>query len=308
MNQTELLQKLRVPQGVVDAVLDTDCFNEIDDQFALAYLLRSPERVNLRAVLAAPFLNKKVSTPAEGMEKSYCEIQKVLSLACPNGQHPQVWRGSERFLPDETTPVVSEAAEKLAALAMEHTPAEPLYVIAIAAATNVASALLLRPEIRERIVIVWLGGEAYHYRGNFEFNLRQDVAAGRVLFGSGAAMVQLPCRGVVSQFTTSRYELEHWLLGKNPLADYLASNCIAHCEAISPDMPWSKPLWDVTAAAWLLNNDERFMLWRTEPAPIAQYDHTYSFDANRPPIGYVFFIKRDALFADLVEKLTKPFD
>lgn len=305
MNQIEILQKLRVPRGVVDAVLDTDCFNEIDDQFALAYLLRSPERVRLRAVLAAPFLNKKVSTPAEGMEKSYCEIQKVLSLACPNGQHPQVWRGSERFLPDETTPVVSEAAEKLAALAMEHTPNEPLYVVAIAAATNVASALLLRPEIRERIVIIWLGGEAYHYRGNFEFNLRQDVAAGRVLFGSGAPMVQLPCRGVVSQFTTSRYELEHWLLGKNPLADYLAGNCIAHCEALSPGMAWSKPLWDVTAAAWLLNDEERFMLWRFEHAPIPQYDHTYSFDYDRPPIGYVFFIKRDALFADLVTKLTK---
>lgn len=304
----QALQRLSVPTGVVDAVLDTDCFNEIDDQFALAFLLRSPERVRLRAVLAAPFLNKKVESPKEGMEKSFLEIQKVLSLACPDGQQPEVWRGSERFLPDEKTPVDSEAARKLAALAMEYTSAQPLYVVAIAAATNVASAILLRPEICDRIVVVWLGGEAYHYRGNFEFNLRQDVAAGRVLFGSGAATVQLPCRGVVSQFTTSRYELEHWLLGKNPLADYLASNCIAHCEALSPGKPWSKPLWDVTAAAWLLNDDERFMLWRTEHAPIAQYDHTYAFDASRPMIGYVFFIKRDALFEALVEKLTNPFE
>lgn len=308
MKEITVLKNLQVPHGIVDAVLDTDCFNEIDDQFALAYLLRSPERVNLRAVLAAPFLNKKVSTPAEGMEKSFCEIQKVLSLACPNGCKPEVWRGSERFLADEKTPVNSEAAERLAALAMEHTPEQPLYVVAIAAATNIASAILLHPEICDRIVVIWLGGEAFHYRGNFEFNLRQDIAAGRVLFDSDVAMVQLPCRGVVSQFTTSRYELEHWLLGKNPLADYLASNCIAHCEALSPGMPWSKPLWDVTAAAWLLNDDERFMLWRMEHTPLPQYDHHYSFDHDRPLMGYVFFIKRDALFADLVEKLTKPLD
>lgn len=299
------LEKIEVPHGVVDVVLDTDCYNEIDDQFALAYLLRSPERVKLRAVAAAPFLNKKVSSPAEGMAKSFDEIQKVLALSCPVEQWPQVWRGSESFLVDEKTPVVSQTAEKLVELAMEHTPEQPLYIVAIAAATNVASAILLRPEICDRIVVVWLGGEAFHYRGNFEFNLRQDVAAGRVLFGSGAALVQLPCRGVVSQFTTSRYELEHWLVGKNPLADYLAKNCIEHCETLSPGKPWSKPLWDVTAAAWLLNDDERFMLWRLEHAPIPEYEHRYSFDHDRPLMGYVFFIKRDALFLDLIEKLTK---
>ena len=38
------------PNGIVDAVLDTDTYNEIDDQFALSLMIKSPERINLKAV------------------------------------------------------------------------------------------------------------------------------------------------------------------------------------------------------------------------------------------------------------------
>lgn len=305
MTQAERLRKLSVPTSRVDVVLDTDAYNEIDDQFALAYLLRCPERANLVAISAAPFLNKKVATPAEGMEKSYQEIFKVLQLAQPEGEKPPVWRGSERYLPDERTPVDSEAARKLVELAMTYSPEQPLYVIAIGAVTNVASALLLEPAVKERIVLVWLGGQARHYCNNLEFNLRQDVAAGRVAFGSGVPLVQLPCRGVVSQFATTRYELEHWLVGKNPLADYLAHNAIAHCEALAPGKPWSKPLWDVTAVAWLCNDDEIFMQHRLERAPMPEYDHRYGENPDGELFRYVFYINRDALFEDLVSRLTR---
>ena len=39
INTAELLKRLEHPSGRVDVVLDTDTFNEIDDQFALAYLI-----------------------------------------------------------------------------------------------------------------------------------------------------------------------------------------------------------------------------------------------------------------------------
>lgn len=305
MKETERLEKLKVPTTRVDVVLDTDCFNEIDDQFALAYLLRSGDRARVVAISAAPFLNKKVATPGEGMEKSYQEIQKVLELALPGKEKPPVWRGSMAFLPDENTPVDSEAARKLVSLAMTYTPEKPLYVVAIGAVVNVASALLLEPAIKDRMVLVWLGGQARHYRDNLEFNLRQDVASGRVVFSSGVPMVQLPCRGVVSQFATTRYELEHWLLGKTPLSDYLASNAIAHCEALAPGKPWSKPLWDVTAVAWLCNDGERFMLQRLEDTVLPGYDHQYGHTPLGHKMQYVYYINRDALFEDLVEKLTR---
>lgn len=87
---------------------------------------------------------------------------------------------------------------------MAYSAEKPLYVAAIGAITNVASALLLNPEIADRIVIVWLGGHALHWYDNAEFNIRQDVAAARVVFSSGAPLVIMPCMGLVHAFSAMR--------------------------------------------------------------------------------------------------------
>ena len=41
-----------VPNEKVRMVLDTDTYNEIDDQFALVYALLCPEKLNVEAVYA----------------------------------------------------------------------------------------------------------------------------------------------------------------------------------------------------------------------------------------------------------------
>ena len=81
MKQEQLIKMLTPPKGVVDMVLDTDAYNEIDDQFATAYAIKSPDKVNLKALYAAPFFNAHSSSPADGMEKSYQEILHLLRLA-----------------------------------------------------------------------------------------------------------------------------------------------------------------------------------------------------------------------------------
>lgn len=69
MTKEQFIKNLSVPEGKVDVVIDTDAFNEIDDQFAIAYLIRSVEKLNTRAVYAAPFHNSKSTDPADGIEK-----------------------------------------------------------------------------------------------------------------------------------------------------------------------------------------------------------------------------------------------
>lgn len=44
---------LEVPKGPVDLVLDTDAYNEIDDQFAIAYAMKATEKLCLKAIYAA---------------------------------------------------------------------------------------------------------------------------------------------------------------------------------------------------------------------------------------------------------------
>ena len=72
------LERLQPPKGKVKMVIDTDTYNEIDDQFALVYALLSPEQLSVEALYAAPFFNRRASSPGDGMEKSYDEILRLL--------------------------------------------------------------------------------------------------------------------------------------------------------------------------------------------------------------------------------------
>lgn len=304
MKTEQLLHNLQVPTGPIDVILDTDAFNEVDDQFALAYLLRSTEKLTVKAICAAPFLNSRSTSPADGMEKSYQEIKKVLALAGREDLLPVVYRGSTRYLPDETTPVESEGAHAIAALAAKYTPGQPLYVVAIGAITNVASAVLMAPEIINNIVVVWLGGHARHVPDTKEFNMLQDVAAARIIFGCGVPLVQLPCRGVVDHFTVSEGDLEKWLVGRNPLADYLAKNVICNMQGCA-NLPWKRVIWDVTAVGWLLNDGDRLMRGEIVPAAIPEYDFYYAYDNSRHPMLYITDIDCTHLLGDLFEKLCR---
>ncbi len=301
LTDAQRLKMLESPKGKISVVLDSDAYNEIDDQFAISYALGS-ERLCVEAIYAAPFFNERSKSPADGMEQSYSEIKRLLNLM---GTSRPVFRGSDRYLGDESTPVDSPAARDLAERAMLHSPASPLYVVAIGAITNIASALLLRPQIAERIVVVFLGGNALHWHDNGEFNMLQDVAAARVVFGSGAPLVMLPCMGVVSSFTTTEPELRYWLGGKNDLCDYLIKNTVEAAEKYAAGKVWSRVIWDVTAVGWLLNEDGRFMLDALIPTPIPEYDLHYAQDQRRPLCRYVYHINRDALLEDMFGHISK---
>lgn len=302
LTTAQRLKMLEVPTGLVDVVIDTDAYNEIDDQFAIAYALKYPERLNVSAICAAPFFNARSTGPADGMEQSYEEVLRLLKLA---GKSVPTYRGSTAYLPDEATPVESEAARTIVALAKEHTAEKPLYVAALGAITNVASALLMDPFIADSMVVVWLGGHALDWPDNREFNMRQDVAAARVVYNSGAPLVILPCLGVVSAFTTTGPELDYWLRGKNPMCDYLVQNTVDEVNRYAKGKVWSRVIWDVTAVAWLLNDDGKLMLDKLIPTPIPQYDHHYSVDPLRPLCRYVYQVRRDALMGDLFARLAE---
>ena len=227
-------------------ILDTDCYNEIDDQFALAYLMRSPERVQLLSVNAAPFRNERAVTPAEGMQKSYDEIFRIRKLADPNANFP-IYRGSTEFMKAVDKPIDSEAADNIIHTVMNSD--EKIWIVAIGAITNVASAIVKCPEIVNRAVLVWLGGNGLHWQHTNDFNLMQDVSAAQVVFNSKIPLIQIPCDGVCTEFRTTLPELEYYLGSKNKLCEYLVG--IVRNYTNKP-YAWSKIIWDVTAAAVLI--------------------------------------------------------
>lgn len=300
----ESIQRLKRPEGPADVVLDTDTYNEVDDQYALAYLIGSADQLNLKAIYAAPFDNHHSRGPGDGMARSYDEIFHVLELLGRREEYGScVRQGADRFLEREDEPVRSAAAEHLIGLSKGYTRENPLYIVGIAACTNIASALLLDPTLKERVFVVWLGGLGFDWHDNHSFNAKQDVAAARVLLGSRVPLVLLPGRGVVDHFTTTGPELEYWLKGKNKFCDYIVERTRHEAEIVSGERCWSRPISDVTAVGWLLNPE--FMLDRLEPSPIMEYDHYYAEDKRRHFIRYVYSINRDRLMYDLFTKLAK---
>lgn len=68
---------------------------------------------------------------------------------------------------------------------------------------------------------------------------------------------------------------------------------------------WTRVIWDVTAVAWLLNEKDRFMLSRVINTHIPNYDNQYNIANSNSYMNYVYFIKRDELMTDLINKLLK---
>lgn len=355
LSAAEMRTRLTPPSGRVRLAIDTDCANEIDDQFALAWALLSPDRLEIEGVYAEPFsfrvfaaaiarayelmqlpaveneadqrlverfhsrlaaLVRQGITPSDvhydgsevGMERSYHEILKVYELL---GMTPGsvVARGAPTYMTSTTTPVPSAAAEHLIGCALR-ADERPLYVAAIGCVTNVASAILMAPEIVRRIVVLWTAGyPTWTSRSNTDsFNLVQDVPAAQVLFDCGVPMVYLPGFHVGAQLRISLPEMEQWVRGYGPMGDYLywlyTHNPIQRMMDIHDHFGRTWVIWDLINIAWLLNPD-----WApSEIAPAARLRDDTTWEAGRTGrhlMREAYGVDRDAIFRDFFFKLHK---
>lgn len=297
LSQEQLRKRLTPPSGKVRAVIDTDTYNEVDDQFAVVHALLSPDKIQLEALYAAPFYNDRSSGPGDGMEKSYEEVLRLLERLNVEADG-LVHKGSTRYLPDDQTPVSSDATKDLIQRARACPDNEPLYVTAIGAITNVASALLLAPDIVEKIVVVWLGGHCLNWPNNMEFNLRQDVPAAQVVFNSGVPLVHIPCQGVASHLLTTVHEMKHYLSNTCPIGDYLTDILI---EYSANHYAWSKVIWDIATTAYLVNPD--WLDHELISSPILHDTGPWELTSDRHPIRYAHCVHRDAIFGDIFRKI-----
>lgn len=330
--------------GILQVVIDSDTKNEVDDQFAIAYALLSKDRLNVQAVYAAPFSSTffverlrsadealpMTSDVREGMLQSLEESRKLHRLL---GIDPtnRTFPGSDRYMRQKDEPVDSEAARDLIRRAMSSD--EPLYVLAIGEVTNIASAILMEPEIIRKIVVVWLGGQPITWPTALEFNLGQDVFASQTLLDCGVPLVLVPCMSVASNLTTTAPELEHYIKDKSAIGTFLADTVISQLnqkganvwlnlinltynkglDDYGTDSPCtdtmlapSRIIWDISTVAYVINHN-----WCPStliPTPILNEDITWApQDPNRHVMRVVNFCYRDAIFGDMFAKLqTAP--
>ena len=84
---------LEPPDGPCSVIIDTDTWNEIDDQFAIIHALMSPE-LHIETIQAAGFHAAVRNTKdfEHGMELSYEEIMRVLELSPVGLRRPRAAR------------------------------------------------------------------------------------------------------------------------------------------------------------------------------------------------------------------------
>lgn len=298
LSTDKLIQRLQPPKGKIRMVLDTDTFNEIDDQFAIVYALNSQEKLDVEAIYAAPFYNSLSTGPEDGMERSYEEILRILQRLDKSPTN-YVYKGSRDYLQHESQPQPSAAAEDLVRRAMASDDDDPLYVVAIGAITNVASAILLEPRIIEKITVVWLGGHALHWANTKEFNLHQDILASRLILDCGVPLVLIPAMGVASHLATTLTEVETFVKGKGAIGDYLYE-VFKNCHG--DHFAYSRIIWDISAIAYLMNDD--WVPSNLIHSPILTDQATWSFDSSRHFIRYAHVVHRDPVFRDLFTRIA----
>ena len=279
----------------INVILDTDTYNECDDQFALAYLLKSQERFNIEAITVAPYHHDNNISIIEGNEKSYNEIIKICKYLNFDTSN-KVYKGSEDYLQNnynETT----KAVEKIIEIALKN---EKTYILSIGAITNIAIAILKEPKIIDRIEIIWLGGNSLLQNKNDEFNFRQDIKAVKTIFESNAKLTIIPCKNVASNLITSIYELEHFLKGKNELCDYL-------CQRFYNDgvhgIQERRVIWDISVIAYMLNKS--WFMSEEISCPRIREDSSYELTNNNHKITMINYIDVNKVYTDLFNKLTK---
>ena len=310
LSEATRVQRLEPVTGRARVVVDTDAANEIDDQFALTYAILSPERLAVEAVYAAPFqrpapgvqdtgsLGSSVS-PAEGMAQSHAEIMRVLEALDAQDLLGNVHLGAEEWLLGAETPIPNPAADDLIArIRQGHPDADPIYVLALGAPTNVASALLAAPDIAERVVVVWLGGNGSWWSPGAEYNAAQDLHASRVLLGSGVPLVHVPCYQVTEKLMTTQHEIKSRVAGRGAIGAYLAQ-IFGDFDHAGARM---RPLWDLGPIAWLVQP-----AWCPSiltRSPVLHDDLSWGNQPSRHLIREIRDVNADAILNDFFVKLS----
>lgn len=278
----------------INIILDTDTYNECDDQFALSYMLKSQDIFNVEAITIAPYHHDNSISIYEGVNKSYDEIIKIcnwLNFDCTN----KVFKGSTDYVSnkyDET----NDAVNKIIEIANKN---DKTYILAIGAITNVAIAVMKSPNIINKIEVIWLGGHSFLNKDNKEFNFEQDIQAVRDILKSKIKLTIIPCKNVASNLRTSIYELEHFLKGKSELCDYL-------CERFYNDgvhgIRERRVIWDISVIAYMINKE--WFETRKVSCPNINDDTSYEQTNNEHKITLVDYIDVDKVYSDLFSKLA----
>jgi inosine-uridine nucleoside N-ribohydrolase len=173
-----------------NVIIDADTDNEIDDLLAITAAFKS-NKFEIIGLTAAQWDGRNQTggenEPCLNRNSAYTSwLLNVIILQMLDRDDVPALKGSEKRVfykrgSDDNEPRESEASNFIIQEALKLPEGEKLTIISTGALTNVASAVMLRPEIAGKIALYWLGqtynAEKDVWTGRGEFNLANDLDA-----------------------------------------------------------------------------------------------------------------------------------
>ena len=272
-------------------ILDTDAACEADDPFAIVHALLSPKLL-VQGIVAEHF-NEEGS-----MQRSYEEIMTILHAM---EMEVPVFKGQPGKMAEDEVP--SEAVEFIRNEALRE-DTHPLYVLCQGAITNVALALKLYPEIKDKMRVIWIGthGEAPRKAPFREFNAGNDLEAANLVLTSGVDLWLVPSL-VYGTIHIGIAEIERRIKPCGASGEHLYQQLIDY--NMGPFAGWTQ------GESWSLGDSPAIALainpacgkFKEIPAPVVAEDTSSEVDESRPIIRVYTEIDARYILEDMIAKL-----
>jgi len=278
----------------IPVVLSTDVGNEIDDQWAITYLLLQP-RFNVLGVMSAHA--PTITAPAG--HTSYRILVDVVENRLGMRRHPPLIEGGSLPMENAKTPRSSSAVNFLIETSRRFAKDNRLTVLMIGAGTDVASAILTDPTIVERVRIIQMGFN--DEQGGNEFNIANDVYAVQAILDSNVPLVVGPGRVCRASLSLSFDHAREMLAKGGAIGAWLWEEYQAwYFRYVKPlrvndfSKPWV--IWDDVALAYVLGMTTQHTL----PRPRLRDDMTFEQLKTDQTVTWITDVDEQRMWADFL--------
>ena len=286
-------------QVPIPVVLSTDVGNEVDDQWAIVYLLLQPA-FDVKGILSAhaPSISPPAGKVSLGILRAVVEDRMGMHT------HPPLIEGASLPLISRTQPQSSPGVDFLIQASKGYSESNRLQVLNIGAITDVASAILKDPTITKRIRVLNMGFNNAAQGGN-EFNIANDPIAMQVVLDSDVPLVTGPGDVCRRDLALSLDQARAMVAGRGPIGEWLWTEFLAwyyrHVKPLRKD-DFSKPwmIWDNIVLAHLLGMTES----REDVRPSISL--AMAFEAPTSPgrrITWITRVDSKRMWADFLSRL-----
>lgn len=278
----------------IRTIIVSDATNEIDDIWAIALALLYPERFKIEGFVGSNYDHTESGIGPKSIELAVKEIRTILEKAGLGANYP-VYPGSHP-MQYEFAPGSSEGIDFIVEKAMASQPNDPLWIIVLGNPTDIASAYLIEPAIKDKVRIFWHARteNTWPFRAH-NYNIKGDIHASRMMFHSPLPLVLFDTGTHLSAGLLD--ETKEFVKPYGALGEYLYNYRLKR-------QYWtgvSKGYYDLGDIAALIDPD--IAKWEEIECPTVTYYMDYNFFNTNGKLLRCYHIDRDKTFQLLYKKL-----